>query len=163
MISDIALIITALGVLFVLVGLRQSYRERLRQFEAMYIERYWKILDQLSLNAVQGTGPASINAEDERAIRSYILLCEDELQMRSNGYISDSTYAVWAEGMRCQLRQPMFRTIWQRVKQEAEDQQNFPYENLRSLEREDDSHGADPLSMRHWQRRLRGLAGPRGC
>jgi hypothetical protein len=49
-VSDIALIVTAIGVLGVMFGLRQTYRERLRKFEAMYIERYWNILDQLSLD-----------------------------------------------------------------------------------------------------------------
>ena len=100
MASDIALIVTALGVIGVMFGLRQSYRERLRQFESLYVERYWKILDQLSLAALKAPYAASLSPEDEKAIRNYILLCEDELQMRQSGYISDSTYTVWADGMR---------------------------------------------------------------
>ena len=36
MLADIALIATAVGVLAAVFGLRQSNRERLRQFEAMY-------------------------------------------------------------------------------------------------------------------------------
>jgi hypothetical protein len=66
--------------------------------------------------------------EDEKAIRNYILLCEDELQMRRNGYISDSTYAVWADGMRNQLEQPMFKNIWAQVKEETKEHHAFPYE-----------------------------------
>jgi hypothetical protein len=46
LIGDIALIVTAIGVVGVVLGLRQNYRERLRQFEAMYVERYWMILDR---------------------------------------------------------------------------------------------------------------------
>jgi hypothetical protein len=53
MASDIALFITAIGVLGVVVGLRQSYLERLQQFEEKYVERYWKILDRLSLDALR--------------------------------------------------------------------------------------------------------------
>ena len=115
MASDIALIVTALGVIGVMFGLRQSYRERLRQFESLYVERYWKILDQLSLAAVKASRAASVSPEDEKVIRNYILLCEDELQMRQGGYISDSTYTVWADGMREQLGRPMFKEIWQRL------------------------------------------------
>jgi len=37
MVSDIALIVTAFGVIGVMFGLRQSYRERLRQFESLYV------------------------------------------------------------------------------------------------------------------------------
>lgn len=43
MVADIALIVTAIGVLGVVLGLRQNYRERLRQFETRYVERYWSI------------------------------------------------------------------------------------------------------------------------
>jgi hypothetical protein len=35
MVSDIALIVTAIGVLGVVYGLRQGYRQRLRQFEEL--------------------------------------------------------------------------------------------------------------------------------
>ena len=80
LVSEIALIVTALGVLGVMVGLRQSYRERLRQFESMYVQRYWKILDQLSLEAVMASPTEDAGREDEKATRNYILLCEDELQ-----------------------------------------------------------------------------------
>jgi len=40
MASDIALFITAVGVLGVVMGLRQSYLERLQQFEGNYVQRY---------------------------------------------------------------------------------------------------------------------------
>lgn len=97
MISDIALVVTAVGVIGVVVGLRQNYRERLRQFESRYVERYWKILDQLSLDAVRGELAGEICESDEKAIRSYISLCEDELEMRHYSYIADSTYELWGE------------------------------------------------------------------
>jgi len=35
MLGDIALVVTAVGVFAAVYALRQSYRERLRQFEAM--------------------------------------------------------------------------------------------------------------------------------
>lgn len=54
MVGDIALIVTAVGVVGGVLGLRQSYRERLRQFESRYVERYWQILDRLSLDALSG-------------------------------------------------------------------------------------------------------------
>lgn len=51
MIADIAAITAAIGVLSALVGLRQVYRGRQRQFEMMYVERYWSTLDRLSHRA----------------------------------------------------------------------------------------------------------------
>jgi hypothetical protein len=142
-----------------MVGLRQSYRERLRQFESMYVQRYWKILDQLSLEAVKGSPTADAVREDEKAIRNYILLCEDELQMRRVGYISDNTYRVWVSGMRDQLNQPMFKKIWTQVEEEAEEHQIFPYEHLRQLLNEPTSDTGDPLTMSPLRRKIRGLSG----
>jgi hypothetical protein len=162
LISDIALFATAIGVFGAMFALRQSYRERLRQFEAMYVERYWKILDQLSLDALRVSDPPQISSDDEKAIRSYILLCEDELQMRQNGYISNSTYRVWAEGMIDQLDQPMFKDVWTQVEQETEKRLTFPYEHLHQLLNVADPRVGDPLSMSSWGKRLRGLGGPAG-
>lgn len=159
MVSDIALFFTALGLVGVMAGLRQSFRERLRQFESLYVQRYWKILDQLSLEAVKASPAEDAGRQDEKAIRNYILLCEDELQMRQNGYISDSTYAVWADGMRDQLEQPMFKNIWAQVKEETKEHHAFPYENLIKLLSEPTSEAGDPLTMSPLRRKIRGLAG----
>jgi hypothetical protein len=115
MIADIALCVTAAGVIAAVFGLRQSYRERLRQFEAMYVQRYWSIIDRLSLGALASATAAHPDDGDEKAIRAYLLLCEDELEMRARGYIADGTYWIWADGIRGQLRQPMFEGVWKEV------------------------------------------------
>jgi hypothetical protein len=155
--ADVALCVTAVGVVAAVFGLRQSYRERLRQFEAMYVQRYWAILDRLSLDALGSSAVAHPGEEDEKAIRAYLLLCEDELEMRARGYIADSTYKIWAEGIRAQLRQGMFADIWQRVSGEA----TFPYEHLAELCTPEDQP-YDPLSAGPCWRWIRGLAGMHG-
>lgn len=45
---------TALGVLLGALSLRASQRQRLRHIESFYVERYWKIMDMPSLNAMRG-------------------------------------------------------------------------------------------------------------
>src|SRR6267142_6421709 len=147
MVNSIALVFTAIGVFGVMFGLRQNYRERLRQFEEMYVERYWKIIDQLSLDALKASDQAQVGPEDEKSIRTYILLSEDELQLRASGYISDSTYKVWAEAIRDQLSQPMFKKVWIQVEEEAKEQRTFPYEYLRRFLYGTDREAADPRSM----------------
>jgi hypothetical protein len=164
LIADIALIVTAIGVLGVVLGLRQNYRERLRQFEAMYVERYWMILDKLSIDALSGSCPDKIAEDDNRAIRGYILLCEDELEMRMNGYIADSTYKLWADGIQNQLKQPMFEKVWKQVAEEVAQHHTFPYIHLTQLLNDDGVRDYDPLELKvpRWRRRLRGLAGLSG-
>lgn len=153
MIADIALIVTAVGVLAATFGLRQSNRERLRQFEAKYVQRYWSILDQLSLNALNGSAPDLANDNDNKAMRAYLFLCEDELEMRGRGYIADSTYRIWSEATRTQIAQPMFQAVWEQVAKEA----TFPFQHLKALLAEPESY--DPLRARFIRRWLRGLAG----
>ncbi len=119
MISDIALFVTAIGVLGVVFGLRQSYLERLQHFEWKYVDRYWQILDRLSLDVLKGIRPGPMSVTDNESTRCYILLCEDELEMRGNGYISDQTYDLWADGIRTQFQQSPFKEIWMQVQEEA--------------------------------------------
>lgn len=152
MLADIALIVTAAGVLAAVFGLRQSNRERLRQFEAMYVQRYWAILDQLSLNALAGSPGAPPSDTDSKAVRAYLFLCEDEFEMRGRGYIADTTYKIWSEAAVSQLRQPMFQAVWEQVLRES----TYPYEHLQALCSEPDSY--DPLALRFVRRWLRGLA-----
>lgn len=164
MIADIALIVTAIGVVGVVLGLRQNYRERLRQFESMYVERYWMILDRLSIDALSGLCPDIVTEDDNKAIRSYILLCEDELEMRENGYIADSTYELWAVGIQNQLKQPMFAKIWKQVVEEVAQRHTPQYIHLTKLLNDEDVKQYDPLELKipRWRRRLRGLAGVSG-
>jgi hypothetical protein len=151
--ADIALIVTAVGVVAAVFGLRQSNRERLRQFEAMYVQRYWTILDQLSLNALAGSARDPVNEADLKAVRAYLFLCEDELEMRGRGYIADTTYKIWAEAAVAQLHQPMFQAVWEQVVTES----TFPYKHLQALFSQPDSY--DPLAAGFVRRWLRGLAG----
>ena len=153
MLADIALIATAVGVLAAVFGLRQSNRERLRQFEAMYVQRYWSILDQLSLDALAGSTKHPPSEADLKAIRAYLFLCEDELEMRGRGYIADTTYKIWTDAAVTQLQQPMFQAVWEQVLKES----TFPYKHLHALCSQPESY--DPLPVGFVRRWLRGLAG----
>jgi hypothetical protein len=165
LVSDIALIVTAIGVLGVVIGLRQSYRERLRQFESRYVERYWKISDDLSLEVVRTSFSGQIIESDEKAIRRYISLSEDELEMRHYGYIADSTYEQWGEGILNQLKQGCFDFVWKQVQHEIEAKSASQYTYVSILMcagKVKAGDNSDPLKMGTWQRTLRGLRGLNG-
>lgn len=152
--TEISLISLAVGILggwisFVFTWWR-SYRQQVRQFEAKYVERYWKILDQLSLHALRATRKdpnlrVRVRPDDEKAIRSYILLCEDELEQRAAGRISNTTFREWRDGIHDQFKNPMFRKIWMKTKAEL----TFPYKHLGEL-LEDKTY--DPLRPRKAKR-----------
>jgi hypothetical protein len=129
MLNILSFIVAVIGVIGLLFSLRQAYRARLRQFEEEYVERYWSILDSLSLAALS-ISEQSTDHDDEVSIRKYIFLCEGELQLRKNGYISDATYYEWADGMLEQLRQPIFRKVCDQIQGKANQQKRgaFAYE-----------------------------------
>lgn len=172
MLNIFSFVVAIIGVVGLLFSLRQAYRARLRQFEEKYVERYWSILDSLSLAALRISDQLP-DHDDEVTIRKYIFLCEDELQMRKNGYISDETYYEWADGMLDQLKQPMFKEVWDRIQDEANQHKRgvFAYENLRNLLDATTEKGtwdiealrrADPLKQLATVRTIRGLKGITG-
>jgi hypothetical protein len=86
-IQDVAAIATAIGVLFAAFGLRQARYQRQRIFEDSFVQRYWQIMDRLSCAALAAEVTSPLSDSDEHAARSYIRLCEDELELRVYGSI----------------------------------------------------------------------------
>lgn len=151
---QIAQIVGALGLVAAVFGLRQVQRQRIRAFEDFYVRRYWKLMDELSLPAI--TGPRRrVPASDERALRSSIALCEDELDPRAEGWISDATWGIWSTGIQAQFRRPVLAQVWRRVRAEAEGGGGQPLERLRRFEVD----GKDPCTMGWLRKRWRGLHG----
>lgn len=117
-----ATIVTALGVLLAALALRASQRQRLRQFEAVYVQRYWTLMDELSLAGMRGDPGSHEDPENEKVVRAYVLLCEDQCEMRSAGWIGDATWRIWREGMTENLgdsagkpgREP-FASVWKHL------------------------------------------------
>lgn len=152
MIADIASVATAIGVFIALTGLRQSQRQRVRAFEDSYVRRYWHLMDQLSLDALRGVANGPLSEADEKIIRAYLLLCEDELDLRANGWISDATWKIWEPGIIAQLRRWPFEEVWNDVKQTGA--------HNRLHQHTQPGATGDPYSTGHWwERRVRGLRG----
>jgi hypothetical protein len=160
MVGEIALIIAAIGAAGAIFALRQNYRQRMHQIEAMYVQRFWAILDRFSLAAISRLAPAGQICEtDEKAIRAYIRLCEDELEVRAEGWIGDTAYKIWRTAIRAQMELPTFDLVWQQVCSEDKSL----YARLTHLLDEDEGMSYDPCGMRTWRRWIHGLTGIRGA
>lgn len=114
-----ASLVTATGVVLAGISLRGSQLQRNRQFEALYIERYWSLIDELAAEVAIGLRN-DLRPEDEHVIRRYIQLCEDEVEMYARGWITERTFREWLPGMRAQLREGPYATVWKEVAREAE-------------------------------------------
>lgn len=89
--SDIAALATALGVIAAVFQLLLSRRQARSSFEHEFVKRYWSICD----DSVHGTSP---DTEVQR--RRYLRLCEDEFEVMRLGSISWRTWEVWHEAIR---------------------------------------------------------------
>ena len=156
MIGDIATWVTAGGVLLTAFGLRQVYLGRMRQFEFMYVQRYWSILDRLSLDALKGK-PSSIEHQqaDEKVAWAYLQLCEDELEMRAEGWLGNSTYKIWRSSICGELHHPLFFAALR----SSQDEPNPPFAYIRQLLDSDAPREYDPCNSL-WRRiRCAGIGG----
>jgi hypothetical protein len=148
MIAYIALTVSFIGAIIAMVTLRLNYRQRLRQFEQMYVQRYWSIIDHCSIEATKKSSTESPSENDQKSIRAYIRLCEEELMVRAQGWISDATYKIWASSTRIMMKLPMFTQVWDQVREDN----IFPYEYLTILLSQDEFY--DPCKMNYFIRWL---------
>lgn len=89
------------GVFLVLWQIQLQRKQLHRDLENMYIERYWVILDRLE-ESEAGT-PAN-----DRAVKAYLSLCEDQCDMRAQDRVTDETWKIWGPSIFQQIHEPVF-------------------------------------------------------
>lgn len=132
----------------------QVRQSRVRDFETSYVHRYWALRDQLGefalppeLRSTTAPTPAQV-----AAMYSYIELCEDELDLRYEGWISDKTWALWRSGIVAAVSAEPYRTLWLDV-QAAEPGR---FMRLRALD-SSSTLGTDLGALRRYRNGLRWL------
>lgn len=147
------------GVGAAILQLGSLRKQRRRSFEDFFVERYWKIMDDLSLEAVKGEEAEDkpVSRPDEKAILAYLRLSEDEWDLRAKGWISTSTWNLWSGGMKDQLVRWPFKKVWQHAcdREEALGEKG-EYRCLRNAQA--DGFASDPCPR--WRRLLHHVYGP---
>jgi len=168
--AQVATIITGLGVLFAVWQLREAKIQRLRQFEDLYIQRYWTLMDALSFPALRemliGWPAASTEGlapdpeeSDLRAGYAYLILCEDEAELRAAGWVTDATWRLWCTYIAGQVERHPFAVAWAEVRASVPDGTGRDFQHLRSIvDHASRESQYDPCQMSRPKRLLRGLA-----
>lgn len=138
-------LVTAVAILFAGWQLLYHSRAMHRELEMAYVQRYWQLMDGRSDTFVLTREP---EPADEVVISRYLQLCEDELELRSLGRVTDATWAFWSKSMFQQVSVPAYRRVLDRMPDTY-----LPF--LRRLMSDGPDH--DPIEMGAWKRRLRGL------
>lgn len=101
--ANVGSVVTAGAVVFAVFQLVAARTQRHRDFENLYVQRYWQILDRMPDRLYFGHEILSPNTDELRLAVAYLRLCEDEIDLRKEGFITDRTWAIWADGISAQL------------------------------------------------------------
>nr|WTB31162.1 hypothetical protein OG781_18215 [Streptomyces sp. NBC_00830] len=148
--------VVALAVAFGVFGLRQSRKLRIIAYEDRFEERYWSLMERLSLQALKGAvqPDARVCTDDDRlAVRSYFRLCETQLNVRAAGWITDATWKVWGQGITDRMHRFPFDEGWDEIV--ANPRADRLYRRLRQFV----DGGSDPCPLPRRKRWWRGLTG----
>jgi hypothetical protein len=111
------------GVVFAGASILLARRQLQRDFEDFYVKRYWQIMDDYSLEGLLGdprpqSRRASTN-DDERTALRYLMLCEDEIDVYRNRYISRKTWDLWRKAILNGVERSPVKEVWDSLQQRS--------------------------------------------
>jgi hypothetical protein len=135
---------TLVAIVFAAWQLLYHSRQMHREFEHLYVDRYWVLMDKRSVDFVVD---GKVSRDERPIVRGYLQLCEDELDLRRLGRITDSTWEFWHGAILDQVGEPIYANELATMGDDI-----FPL--LRELIR---TNGEDPLKKGWLWRKFHGL------
>lgn len=134
--------LTVLAIAAAVWQLVAQSRQMHREFEAMYVRRYWELMSNRSESWVLS---GRLTVADRVVVRGYLQLSEDECDLRSLGRVTDGTWAFWARSIVDQCAARPYAS-------ELADLDRADYPRLRELLLDGPNH--DPLTRsKRWRQR----------
>ena len=104
-VSAVVSALALLTVVFAVVPITFHNRQIHREFESLYLGRYWDLMDRRSSRfALRGTPDRS----DITVVHAYLRLSEDQLGLRAIGRVTDHTWRFWARDISAQCSVPAY-------------------------------------------------------
>lgn len=142
--ANAATVVTGFAVVFALVPFFQSRKRQRQEADQWYVERYWKLQDR---KRPRRRLDGSVVVENPFEVRwAELRLCEDELDARANGWITNDSWDVWTDAILAHRDDPRMTGI---VARTAGDE-------LVRL-REFWQSGQDPITIGRWRQFWRGI------
>lgn len=104
--STVMQLLTASAIIFAGWQLLLHSRQMHRDFEMLYVQRYWELMDKRSDEFLLND---DLMEMDRRVARGYLQLCEDEIDLRKLGRVTDNTWGFWAQCIAAQCTAPGYR------------------------------------------------------
>lgn len=94
--ADIATIVTGFAVCLAVVPFFETRKQRARDADQWYVDRYWMIQDR---KHIRRRGGRVIAHSPLDVLYAELKLCEDELDARANGWVTNSSWKIWADSI----------------------------------------------------------------
>lgn len=108
--ADVATIVTAGAVIVAILSFIGDRSQRHREFESLYVQRYWAIQDRQSADVRLGL-KRRLRKADRALALDYLRLCEDELEIRKLGLVTNRTWKVWSDAIESGIATPLSQQL----------------------------------------------------
>lgn len=95
--TAILAVATLLAVILAAIQIRHVNRQMHRELEMQYLLRFWTLMDRRSEKFKLKSTP---KRADRLLIQDYLGLCEDQIELRSLGRVTDHTWGYWRSDIR---------------------------------------------------------------
>lgn len=135
---------TLIAVVLAMIQIRDVNRQMHRELEMQYLLRFWQLMDRRSMRwAIKGR----LASGDQALAMDYLTLCEDQIQLRALGRVTDQTWSYWKRDIRAMCASQPIATM-------LASSMPADYHHLRNLLLSPDY---DPLRASRMRRLWRGL------
>jgi hypothetical protein len=132
-IETTASVATAISVILLLYQIILNGRRATTRFENELVGEYRNVMNELPLEALLGEKLSKYEYEQNLSeFYRYIDLSNEQIFLRQEKQVSESTWENWRQGIESNFSKPAFRKAWCEVKQRSDS-----FCELRKLENED--------------------------
>jgi hypothetical protein len=142
-INALAQLATFVGVIAVILQLRQSQEQSKTDFEDTVGREYREIASKIPTKALLGRELNDQEIDDYLdELYRYIDLSNEQVFLRKQNRIRPGTWENWRQGIESNFRRPAFKKAWEKIKVESD----RDFSELRRLEAE--NFRGDPRKWR---------------
>lgn len=110
--------ITLITIVFAFLQIKSSNKQMHREFESMYIGRFWEIIDEFSDSFIFQNIPEN---SDKRVAYKYLSLSNEQVGLKAHGRITDETWEYWSKDIKNFCENPFIEQML------IEHNNSFPY------------------------------------
>ncbi|WP_037576748.1 hypothetical protein [Phaeacidiphilus oryzae] len=152
-------IAVAVAIITAITAVWQARSARIREVESLYISRYWTLIDRMDLRTITCHALGPLEKDEEKWLRLFIRLSEDEADLRAAGWVSDDIWAIWEASIRRQFRPGApCRRIYEMAIKDSDEERDYQYLHLRRIlggaasEQYDPAYGMSRCAFRSLRR-----------